>query len=147
MFDGVMTGHLTRADIVIARLEEAGATLLALPDRGFALGVRTFWPDVVADAREAYGYAAVSLRPAAPSPRDITAMDEALGWLSLIPDSRRTLRRVVGARSLVSPVTGRMLFSWRRIGALVGADHRAVQQWHGKGVALIVEALRRAEKN
>lgn len=147
---GHMVGHMghiaaapqiTPADVVIARLEEAGATLLALPNRGYGLGMRGFWPEIMRDAAEAYGYGIAPLRAAAPSPRDITAMDAALAWLSLIPDSQRVLRRVVGARALVSPVTGRALFSWRRLGVLVGADHRAVQRWHGDGIAVIVEAL------
>jgi hypothetical protein len=47
----------------------------------------------------------------------------------------------VGARALVSPVTGRHLYSWRRLGSLVGADHKAVQRWHAQGVDLLVAAL------
>ena len=55
------------------------------------------------------------------------------------------LRRIVGARSLVSPVTERHLYSWRRLATLLGADHKAIQRWHGQGVALIVAALLRRE--
>ena len=51
------------------------------------------------------------------------------------------LRRVVGARSLVSPITGRHVLSWRRIGDAVGADHKAVQRWHAQGVDVIVASL------
>ena len=134
--------QITPADVVVARLEEAGATLLALPNRGHALGMRGYWPDVVHDAALAYGYGTTPLRPAAPGPRDITRMDEALGWLALIPQDRFVLRRVVGARALVSPINGRALFSWRRLAVLVGADRRAVERWHGDGIALIVAALR-----
>ena len=43
------------------------------------------------------------------------------------------LRRIVGARSLVHPMTGRHLYSWRRLGTAIGADHKAVQRWHAQG--------------
>ena len=68
-------------------------------------------------------------------------MDEALGWVALIPRERTVLRRIVGARSLVSPVTERHLFSWRRLGGVVGADHKAVQRWHAQAIEIIVAAL------
>jgi hypothetical protein len=68
-------------------------------------------------------------------------MDEAMGWISLIPVERYVLRRIVGARSLVHPITGRYLFPWRRIAAAIGADHKAVQRWHAQGVEIVVERL------
>jgi hypothetical protein len=71
-------------------------------------------------------------------------MDEAYSWLKFIPEDQYVLRRIVGARSLVHPVRDRHLFPWRRLGAAIGADHKAVQRWHGQGISLIVTALRRA---
>jgi hypothetical protein len=68
-------------------------------------------------------------------------MDEALGWISMIPQERYVLRRVVGARSLVHPLTDRYLFSWRRLGLMVGADHKAVQRWYNVGIDMIVSAV------
>src|SRR4051795_7597431 len=68
-------------------------------------------------------------------------MDEALGWLALIPADRFVLRRIVGARALVAPLTGRHLYSWRRLGRVLGADHRAVQRWHADGIRCIARAL------
>jgi len=68
-------------------------------------------------------------------------MDEATSWVSLIPLDRYVLRRIVGARSLVHPITQRHLFPWRRLGAALGADHKAVQRWHAQGVDIIVAAL------
>ena len=55
---------------------------------------------------------------------------------------RYVLPRIVGVRSLVSLVTDRHLFSWRPLGALLGADHKAIQRWHAQGIDLIVKALR-----
>ena len=37
-------------------------------------------------------------------------MDEAMAWISLIPLDRYVLRRIVGARSLVHPITERHLY-------------------------------------
>jgi hypothetical protein len=103
--------------------------------------------DVLQEAQAAYGGEAGKIRPPVPSASRITRMDEALGWIALIPKDRTVLRRIVGARSLVSPVTERHLFSWRRLGGVLGADHKAVQRWHGQGVDMIVAAVGALHKN
>ncbi|MGE0222684.1 MAG: DUF6362 family protein [Acetobacteraceae bacterium] len=133
------------ADFVIYRLEEAGATLLALPNSGWNTRLRSSTIDIVRSALESYGWTETRVRPAIPSSEKITRMDEAMGWLALIPQDRYVLRRVVGARSLVHPITDRHLFPWRRLGAALGADHKAVQRWHAQGVDQIVSALRQAQ--
>lgn len=129
------------SDHVVARLEEAGRTLLALPRSGHSPRLRTSSalanlmlpdPDGSPPQREI---------AATPQPAAITRMDEAFAWLSRIPQDRFVLRRIVAARALVHPVTGRHLYAWRRLGAAVGADHKAVQRWHGQGIGLIVAAL------
>jgi len=126
---------------IIERLEEAGATLLCLPTSGTRNDLRTSrWP-VIHAAIDAYGWSGARLRPAAPAAADITRMDEALGWIGLIPQESYVLRRIVGARALVSPLTGRHLFTWRRLGTLLGADARAVRRWHAKGIAAILDGL------
>jgi Domain of unknown function (DUF6362) len=129
------------ADYVIYRLEEAGATLLALPGTGWSTRIRSSSIEIVRTALEAYGWDAARIRPAVPSGEKIDRMDEAMAWITLIQDSRYVLRRVVGARSLVHPTTDRHLYSWRRLGAALGADHKAVQRWHAQGIAKIVAEL------
>ena len=130
------------ADYVISRLEEAGATLLTIPAAGPSPRMSIGALDCVRSAIEAYGWTEAAIRPAIPSARHIDEMDEALTWLQLIPNARHVLRRIVGARMLVHPVTSRHLFPWRRIGALVGAHHQAVQSWHAEAIDLIVARLR-----
>lgn len=130
-------------ELVVARLEEAGATLLALPESGYSPRMRSGALQVVHSAAEAYGWSHARLRPPTPSPERITRMDETFAWLTLIPADRTVLRRLVGARALVSPLTGKHLYAWRRLGAVVGADHKAVQRWHAEGIRLIVRALNR----
>jgi hypothetical protein len=126
---------------VIARLEEAGRTLLSLPDGGPSPRLRVSVWDVVRNAVEGYGWKGTRARPAVPQAERITRMDEALGWITLIPRDRYVLRRIVGARALVHPLTDRHLYPWRRLGAALGADHKAVQRWHAQGIDLIVAAL------
>lgn len=137
-------GYELDADFVIYRLEEAGATLLALPGTGWSTRLRTSSLEIVRTALESYGWHETTIRPPIPSAEKITRMDEAMGWLPLIPADRYVLRRVVGARSLVHPVTDRHLYPWRRLGKALGADHKAIQRWHAQGIALIVQALRAA---
>jgi Domain of unknown function (DUF6362) len=127
--------------LVIGRLEEAGATLLALPGTGWTTKLRASSLEIVRAAIENYGWTEARVRPAIPSAARITRMDEAMGWITLIPLDRYVLRRIVGARSLVSPTTERHMFPWRRLAAVLGADHKAVQRWHHQGIDMIVTAL------
>jgi len=132
------------ADLVIYRLEEAGATLLALPSTGWTTHLRMSAIDIVRTALESYGWTEARIRPPVPSSEKIDRMDDAMCWLGLIPQDNYVLRRVVGARSLVHPITDRHLFTWRRLGTALGADHKAVQRWHAQGIDMIVSALNRA---
>lgn len=131
------------ADYIVYRLEEAGATLLALPGTGWTTRLRQSSLEIVRTALEAYGWESARIRPAVPSGDKIDRMDEALTWLQLIPGDRYVLRRIVGARSLVHPISDRHLFTWRRLGLAIGADHKAVQRWHAQGIAMIVSGLHR----
>lgn len=136
-----LAGQPIDAPYVIVRLEDAGASLLSLPGTGWTTKLRSSSLEIVRTAIESYGWTEQRVRPPIPSALRISRMDEALGWITLIPLDRYVLRRIVGARSLVSPITDRHLFPWRRLGAAVGADHKAVQRWHRQGIDLIVEAI------
>ena len=136
-----MTGPWTPARIE-AELQDAGRVLRALAVAGvWPAGLRSAWPEIVREPGEAYGWDGTRARPARPGPAEIAAMDQALGWLALIPDERRVLRRIVAARSLTHASTGRPLYSWRRIAGLVGASHVAVARWHAQGLGIIAQAL------
>jgi hypothetical protein len=134
------------AQLVLARLEEAGRALLTLPPSGYSTGLRMNVTTLVRYMIEAGGSEPEQrrIRPSAPSAAEITRMDEAFGWISLIPRDRSVLRRIVGARALISPLTDRHLYPWRRLGTMLGADHKAVQRWHAQGVDIIVSALNAA---
>jgi hypothetical protein len=134
------------AELVIYRLEEAGATLLALPGTGWSTRLRSSSLEIVRSAIESYGWTTNRIRPPIPSATRISRMDEAMGWIPFIPLDRYVLRRIVGARSLVHPITERHLYPWRRLAAALGADHKAVQRWHAQGINLIVTALNRQQE-
>lgn len=134
------------AQLVLARLEEAGRALLTLPASGYSTGLRMNVTALVRYMIEAGSgeTGQPRIRPSVPSAVEITRMDEALGWIALIPRDRSVLRRIVGARALVNPLTDRHLYPWRRLGTMLGADHKAVQRWHAQGVDIIVSALNAA---
>ena len=71
-------GYEIDADFVIYRLEEAGATLLALPNTGWSTRLRTSSLDIVRTALESYGWTEARIRPMVPSAEKITRMDEAM---------------------------------------------------------------------
>lgn len=130
------------AEYVIARLEEAGRTLLAMRGAGaWPAGYGSSWPPMVREAVKSYGWQQAAPLVPVPDPAAIDRMDAAWPWLGLVPDSKGVMRRIVAARSMVHPAHGRHLFPWRKLARAVGADHKAVQRWHGQGVALIVGAL------
>jgi hypothetical protein len=128
-------------DGAISRLEEAGRTLLALPTSGYSTKLRSGSLDIVRSALESYGWGDGRIKPAIPPAAQISRMDEALGWISFIPLDRYVLRRIVGVRALVHPITGRYLYSWRRLARVLGADHKAIQRWHSLGLDMIVSGV------
>lgn len=130
------------ADDVITRLEQAGRTLLALPRTGPSTRLVQSGLEWVRDAQDTYVKDRSRIRPAVPDAKTITHMDEALAWIPLIPVEQYVMRRIVGARSLVDPMNDRHMFSWRRLGTAMGADHKAVKLWHGKAIGIIVARLR-----
>ena len=121
------------------QLEWAGSVLLSMRiRRPGPAGFRNYWPDFAPDAALAYGYTGEQFRPATPAARDITEMDRILAWIELIPLNEPTIRRVVSARALVSPINDRYLFSWRKIAKLLHIDSAGVRRLHKRGLAMIV---------
>jgi hypothetical protein len=110
----ILMGHCVDRDTVIQRLEEAGATLLALPSADRTTRLRMSFTEIVRTTLENYGWTETRIPAratvAAPSVRAVARMDEAMGWIAHIPLDRYVLRRIVGARSLVHPVTHRHCF-------------------------------------
>jgi len=43
-------------------------------------------------------------------------------------------------------VTGRNIYSWQRLGDLLGVDHKTIQRWHKDGLAIVARELNRQNK-
>lgn len=127
-------------EYVIARLEEAGSTLLAmhLGRVGPSERVTAAWPEMLRDSFIDLPDPHRKIRMV-PGADKITRMDEALGWIELVPNA--TYRRVLCARCLVLPQSGRHLRSWSSIARTLHADREAVQWWHDKAICQLVSAL------
>ena len=67
------------AAFITYRLEEAGSTLLALPQTGHSTKLRVSSLDVVQEAQEACAAGSGRIRPPIPAASRITRMDEATG--------------------------------------------------------------------
>lgn len=128
------------AEDVIARLEGAGTALMGLPSNSPKLAAKVasygYTPELIKGFNDAVGDRTARLTP---NQRQITEMDEAFGWLAFIPV--RMKRRIVAARSMVTPQRQTVLFSWRDIGKMVGADYHACQTWHAQGINDILREL------
>ena len=131
-------------EALVAVLEAAGKTLLALPEGGiFPAGVGAAWPSFVREMVEAYGYDEARPRMPAPTARQIEEMGVVFGWVGTIPNDRYVLRRLLLLRSLVHPLSDRHSYSWRDVARMVGTNHFSVRVWHGQGLRLVLEALRK----
>ena len=62
-------------------------------------------------------------------------------WMSLIPENRIIIRRIVWARSFVHPETGAPLFPISLLRKEFNCTPRTVARWHTTGLAMIAAAL------
>jgi Domain of unknown function (DUF6362) len=130
---------------VQAKLEQAGSTLMALRTKSpFPTEYGCSWPQWLYSAADLFDWPdpTEAARAARPSASAIDSMDYVFTWLKLIPKHRGIVGRIVAARALVHPVTGKHLCHWRRVAKTVGADYRACQRWHEQGIRIITERLR-----
>ena len=115
-----------------ARMSEAADALRRLCMNGLKpSGLRAQWPDIVHRVEEAYGWTAERMRPARPTPAQITRMDEAIGWLLWLEEDER---KVVWARA-----TG---MSWRRIEDMDGRSTRTLQNLFASALGRILARRR-----
>lgn len=128
------------AEYVISRLEEASATMAALPSNTPALAQRVQTYGFVAEITKDTAKVTGGVANKSASTNDITQMDEAFCWFAYIDNITR--RRIVAVRSMVNVHTGRHVYSWRDIGKIVNASKDACIGWHAKAIHQIVTQLR-----
>lgn len=123
---------------IALRLREAGDTVRRLPKPKGPAGYGSGWPEVVRDARDAYGYTPGSVRPAAPSPTAIDRMDEVFTWFRFLegrPDECRAFWLAVGCGHSF-PQTGRIL----------GVSKTTVRARVWAAMRLVIEGLNAVNK-
>ena len=106
------------------RLEFAGRTLLSLPSENEApAGLKSSWPAYARAAIGDHGSGKLRAHPPAPTARAIAMMDEAFDWIGLIAGDeprQRIRRRLIWSRALCHPISGKHLFSWRKLAKMTG---------------------------
>jgi Domain of unknown function (DUF6362) len=132
-----VNGAAYTEEYVQERLRQAGLSLLSIAVPGTRpAGYRGYWPEIP-------GQICDDTQASPPSARQITEMDEALGWISLIPLAEVKLRQLVGARALTSPRTDEPIYSFRMLGDRLGVTDVTAQKWWLKGLRIITAALNR----
>lgn len=118
----------------------AGRTLLAMTIASpLPKEPRTAWPAYATDVHMAYGYTNERLRASIPTSKDIALMDEIIDLVALIDD--RTVRRIVNARMLVTPIAQRHLYSWTKIAFMLHTNTYRIIRWHTIGLRQIIRQL------
>jgi hypothetical protein len=134
------------AEQVQALLYEAGRALMALRVPGcWPSAIRSGMPECLRDAED-LRYAEAEFTPAQPSPRQVSAMDRSLSWIRLLPGQTEVeinVRKLVWARCLVSPRTDRPIYSWKRLGDMVGCTENTAKTRWLRALDLITVALNR----
>lgn len=121
-------------------LEWAGGKLLSMSIPSPApRGMHNAWPEYADDHRRAYGYTGERLRASLPRAKEIELMDEILALPSLVTDV--TIRRVLNARALVTPISQRYLYSWTKIAFMLHTDRKRIVRLHFMGLCEIGRRL------
>ena len=122
--------------MVKARLREAAATLKRMHlERWDYPSQRTaWWPDVVRQVSDAYGYQDTHMARSVPAPGAIDSMEEVLRWLLWVEDDGD--RRLLWMRA--------EQITWRQLEDMDGRSRETLRKMYDKALAVIVGRL--AEK-
>ncbi|MGI4943785.1 MAG: DUF6362 family protein [Janthinobacterium lividum] len=113
------------AATVTRRLMDAYGVLARLPDRSRPAAYRLSTGGQ--GALEGWKEPPAS-RQAVPSPAQVAAMDETLGWFAFLRTEQERVRRVVHLRAFVCETTGRAAHDWRTIGRMLGCSPETARQ-------------------
>ena len=120
---------------IAEQLEEAFSdTLRRLPMASKPAGYHTAWPDVVQNYWEVYGLHQATYRKDPPTAAAISRLDEALGWLWLVEDTRRRpIRKLIVARA--SGVR------WAALERRFGRKRETLKRWWVQAMYDLVERV------
>lgn len=113
---------------VANRIEQAGRTLMCLPNVGKPSGYRSGWPDYLYEI-EKMDDGIWKDRPQKiprPSPLLIKEMDEVLAnWIPMLIQVQD--RKILLMRMLIRPLDDSHVYSWRKIGRRLHMEHRTAK--------------------
>jgi len=124
--------------MVKARLREAAATLkrMKLERWDYPSQRLAWWPEVVRQASDAYGYQETHVARSAPAPAAIDRMEEALKWLLWLENGHQKL------------VWGRAeRLTWRQLEVADGRSRETLRKAHDMALAVIVGRLAEGATN
>ena len=126
-------------------LEWAGARMLSLPSKPVGpADARSGWPDCLREAQDEEPCTdSPPFRPHVPTAVEISLMDRILGLPSHCTDPN--LRTVVQARTLIAPLSGRYLFSWKKLAKKFNTSAFIIQSRYRQGLRAILTNTPSAE--
>ena len=124
--------------MVKARLREAAATLKRMHlERWDYPSQRTaWWPDVVRQVSDAYGYQDTHMARSVPAPGAIDSMEEVIRWLLWLEDGDRKLVWLRAER-----------VTWRQLEDTDGRSRETLRKMYDKALAVIVGRLADKKNN
>lgn len=119
---------------VIARMRRCGETVRRLRVIDGPRGDKAFWPEVVRDANEAYGYGASErMRLPPPSARAIDDMHEVFGWFVFLAGNRDETRAMW--------LTAGCGLKFTKASRIVGVSRETIRQRAFTAISRIVAGL------
>jgi hypothetical protein len=80
-----------------------------------------------------------NLKSNPPGGHEIKFIDDILDLVLLVPDP--TVRRILHARALVAPVSGKHLYSWVRLAKLLKTNRKRIATLHNTGLLTIAYSI------
>lgn len=122
-------------------LNDAAFTLAAMPANGcWPGGMRSYWPDIVADREDLDWPMESDIRPPLPTSDEVSRMDLALSWVPMVAD--RGQKAVVNMRLIVHPISGQHRWTWTKIGRKLGISHHTAKGWHATACSVMAQKIR-----
>lgn len=128
---------------VFGRLSRAHATLALLPVKNWPTGFVLSGGEIGRATEDSRRHGRRDQKRQAPDRIAIGEMDEALGWLELLPAPPDPIRAAVQLRVLTSPETGRPHLTWPEIGVRLRCSPTTARTRCMTGVEIISASLRR----
>lgn len=137
--------------IIKSKLESAGRTLMMMPPVKGPKEYGTAWPEHLREHLDTLevvdnSLVVINIEKKMPWPKpdskQISELDQVLTWLTELAvycNEKKVpwVIRTVWIAMLHHPITGKRLYSWRKIGKHLGKSQTTAQDWYEHGVSII----------